>query len=165
MAESQRTGCLFAILRLFGVSPASAVPQVSLPYRRKDYLLSQAERSFFGVLSDAVNGRYLVFAKVRLADLVWLPKGTERRQTHVNRVQSKHIDFLVCDHREVRPLLAIELDDASHGRPDRVTRDQFVDAALSAAGLPFLRVAARKAYNVAQVREQVERAIQASFSR
>jgi hypothetical protein len=66
---------------------------------------------------------YLVFAKVRLADLLYLPKGTQGRQAAFNRIQSKHVDFLLCSKDAVRPLLAIELDDSSHGEQSRITRD------------------------------------------
>src|SRR6185295_18008345 len=120
---AEKSGCLFAILSLFGIAPAASS---SLPFRRKDFLLTQAERSLFGVLSEVVKDRYFIFAKVRLADLVWLPKGTESRQSHFNRVQSKHIDFVICDRSSIRPLLCIELDDASHGQASRQTRDAFV---------------------------------------
>lgn len=156
MPATARSGCLFVILKLFGIAPATPT---SLPYRRKDYLLTQAERSLFGVLSEAVKDRYFIFAKVRLADLVWLPKGTDSWQSHFNRVQSKHIDFVICDRASIRPMLCVELDDASHGRASRQTRDAFVDAALLAAGLPFIRIRAAKAYNVAELRRQIEAAV------
>jgi hypothetical protein len=156
---AERTGCLLAILNLFGGAPSPAKP---LPYRRKDFLLTKAERSLFGVLTEAVNGHYLIFAKVRLADLVWLPKGTESRQSHMNRIQSKHIDFVLCDRDTIRPLVAIELDDSSHDRSDRVARDGFVDSALKAAGLPFVRVRARASYDVKELAAQIEAAIKSS---
>lgn len=156
MPEPERSGCLFAIFKLFGRAPAAPT---ALPYKRKDFLLTQAERSFFGVLSEAVKDRYLIFAKVRLADLVWLPKGTESRQSHFNRVQSKHVDFVICDRASIRPLLCIELDDASHDQASRQTRDAFVDSALLAAGLPFIRIRAAKAYNVAELRQQIDGAV------
>jgi len=129
--------------KLLGVSPPSAAGPPRLPYRRKDYLLTKAERSFLGVLEQAVLGQPRIFAKVRLADLVWMPKGTEQRQSHFNRISSKHIDFLLCDDDAIRPLLVIELDDSSHERQDRKSRDVFVDQALAAAELPMLRVRAR----------------------
>lgn len=153
---AERSGCLFVLLKLFGLAPQ--VP-TSLPYRRKDYLLSQAERSLFGVLAEAVGDHYLIFAKVRLADLVWLPKGTESRQGHFNRVQSKHVDFVICDRAAIRPLLCVELDDASHVQASRQTRDEFVDSALRAAGLPIIRIRAAKAYNMLELRSQIEKAI------
>jgi hypothetical protein len=44
---AEQSGCLLAILKLLGLSVKAPS---ALPYKRKDYLLSQAERSLFGVL-------------------------------------------------------------------------------------------------------------------
>jgi very-short-patch-repair endonuclease len=123
-------------------------------------LLSKAERSFFGVLRQAVGDEYLIFAKVRLADLFWIPKRAGSRQRHLNRVSAKHIDFVLCDHEAIRPLLAIELDDSSHARSDRRSRDAFVDAALAAAGLPLVRIRARTGYNVGELKAAIGAAFQ-----
>ncbi|MDY7109277.1 MAG: DUF2726 domain-containing protein [Planctomycetota bacterium] len=159
MAQTQPSGCLVALFRLFGAAPGRDESPEALPYRRKDYLLTKAERSFLGVLRQAVGDEYLIFAKIRLADLVWIPKGTDSRQRHLNRVTPRHIDFVLCDHNAIRPFLAIELDDSSHARPDRRSRDAFVDSALAAAGLPLLRVPARAGYNVAKLESKIGAAI------
>src|SRR5688500_3263755 len=76
-------------------------PAGPLPYRRKDYLLTKAERSFYEVLrlSLANDPDLIIFAKVRLLDLLWLPKGTAKAQSHRNKVQSKHVDFVICERR------------------------------------------------------------------
>lgn len=160
MASNEPPGCLLAIFKLFGISAPSAAGPAKLPYRRKDYLLTKAERSFFGVLERAVASEYRIFTKVRLADLVWMPKGTEQRQSHFNRIRSKHVDFLLCDHDVVRPLLAIELDDSSHQRQDRQSRDAFVDQALAAAELPMLRVKARSSYNIDELHQEIRSKLQ-----
>ncbi len=44
---------------------------------------------------------------------------------------------MLCDAATTAPRLVVELDDANHDRPDRRDRDAFVDAVLSAAGLPI----------------------------
>ena len=80
-----------------------------------------------------MDGQLLVFTKIRLADLVYMPKGTANRQTHFNRIQSKHVDFVLCPRDKLSPVLVIELDDASHEEEARRDRDTFVDAALTAA--------------------------------
>jgi very-short-patch-repair endonuclease len=128
----------------------------ALPYRRKDYLLTAAERSFFGVLSNAVGSEFYIFPKVRLADLVFLPKGTANRQSHLNRVTAKHVDFVLCEPQKITPVLVIELDDASHDRQDRQSRDAFVDDALRAAGLPIIRVAARQSYSQSEISKLIQ---------
>jgi hypothetical protein len=53
--------------QIAGSKPTAAA---ALPYRKKDYLLTVAERSFYEVLCSVLDGQLLVFAKVRLADLV-----------------------------------------------------------------------------------------------
>ena len=96
---------------------------------------------------------------VRLADLVYIERGTEKRQSYFNRIQSKHIDFVLCDRNDIKPILAIELDDSSHRRADRIARDEFVDNALAQAGLPLLRVPVRANYDPAELRNQIQDAI------
>lgn len=157
MGQSAKSGCLVALFKMFGGSSRASGPS-ALPYRRKDYLLSKAERSFFGVLNQAVGQEYWLFAKVRVADLLWMPKGTESRQSHFNRIQAKHVDFVLCDRDSVRPILALELDDSSHRESARTSRDAFVDSALRAAGLPLLRVPCNSAYNVDELRTQIRAA-------
>src|SRR5688500_17038104 len=74
---------VFVVRRVFASGGVAGIggedAAVALPYRKKDYLLTRAERSFYGALQAGVGSDYLTFPKVRLADLVWLPKGTARR--------------------------------------------------------------------------------------
>ncbi len=165
--KGEQSGCLLAVLRILKGSKSLPVESgagrgVSKPppFRRKDYLLTKAEREFHDALMRAVTNEYVVFAKVRLADLLWMPKGTSDRRSWFNRIQAKHVDFVVCDRAALRPLVAIELDDSSHDRPNRVARDEFVDAVLKAAELPLVRFRVTARYDPLQVRQQLEAAIQ-----
>jgi len=134
-----------AFLAKFG--PALRSVKARLPYKKKEYLLTKAENSFFQVLRSAVGQEYEIFAKVRLADLLYLPKGSDNAQTHRNKIFQKHVDFVLCDPVKVSPLLAIELDDSSHQKASRQERDSFVDEAFRAAELPLLRIVASRAYS------------------
>ena len=57
-----------------------------------------------------------------------------------NKIDRKHVDFILSDPRTVRPLVGIELDDKSHQRSDRQTRDEFVEHVFQAAHLPLVRI-------------------------
>jgi hypothetical protein len=159
MAKDERKGCLFGLLGIFGGGSAAGKREKQLPYRAKRYFFSKAERSFFGVLHQAAGNQYAIFAKVRLSDLLYVKKGTESRQGHFNRIQSKHVDFVLCDPEQVRPALVIELDDASHGRSKRQKRDAFVDRSLTAGGLPILRVPAKRNYDSNGLAQSIRNAI------
>lgn len=126
-----------------------------LPYQKKWYLLSPAERDFYEALRQAVEPGYLIFVKVRLLDLLWLPQNLSNRQTHMNRVQAKHVDFVLCHPQTVAPALVIELDDASHRLPERQERDVFLNEVLRVAGIPLLRVPVRKSFSAPVLRGQI----------
>jgi hypothetical protein len=130
-----------------------------LPYCKRDYLLTRAERAFFEVLVRAVPSSLHVFAKVRLADLVWIPRRDPHRRGHLNRVLQKHIDFVLCERGKVAPVLAIELDDSSHQWPGRIELDEFVSEALRAAGLPLVRVPARRSYSLKEIEQMISESL------
>jgi len=128
----------------------------SFPYDKVGSLLTIAERSFYGVLCQALDSHYQIFAKVRLSDLVEVRWGTSGAQGHQNRINQKHVDFVLCTANDLTPQLVIELDDSSHARRDRQERDAFIDAALAAAGLPILHVQAHRTYAPAELRTMIE---------
>lgn len=82
---------------------------------------------------------YTINVKVRLADLINPTKTANKKEWYRNfmKIASKHVDFVVCD-TDMNVQLIIELDDWSHDRQDRKNRDQFVDAALTGAGLKVI---------------------------
>ncbi len=122
------------------------------PYRLRDDFLSPAEMSFYRVLQLAAGEWALVCPKVSLGDLFYATTGDHGlNRAYRNRIDRKHVDFLLCDPQTVRPLLGVELDDRSHRRADRRERDTFVEGVFKAAGLPIARVPARTGYPVEQL--------------
>ena len=141
------------LLRLLGLK--------TRPGYRLTHLLTPAELSFYGVLTQAVGEDWRVFSKVRLADVITPEKGLSRSrwQSAFNAISSKHLDFLLCDPADCSPSLAVELDDKSHQRRSRQKRDRLVDDACQSAGLPLLRIKAARTYVVADLRRQIEDAL------
>jgi hypothetical protein len=164
--RNDRPGCLAAIRRALGLSEApqraEQVPSTEeeeLPYRVRDDFLSPAERSLYGVLCTAVGEWATVCPKISLGDVFYVRSGDHSMYLHHrNQITQKHVDFLLCDPGSMRPLLGVELDDASHERPNRQKRDVAVDRIFAAAGLPLLRVPVQAAYDTralaAAVRER-----------
>ena len=137
-------GIIF-LVKIYGGKQAVSIDDI--PYRKKDYLLTKAELSFYKVLKSVVDDDLLIFSKVRLVDLLWLSKGTKNRQTYLNKIMSKHVDFVLCKNNTLSPVLAIELDDLSHQEGRRQERDKFVNEVFHKAGLPLLRIQAKRSYS------------------
>lgn len=125
-------------------------------YQALPHLLSKAERSFYGVLAQAVGSTGTVFAKVRVADVISPRKGLGRAgwQRAFNAISAKHFDFVVCDPNTSAILLAVELDDSSHNTGRGRARDDLVNKACASAGVPLLRVKAAPGYVLTEIRRQ-----------
>ncbi len=122
------------------------------PYRLKASLLSPAEHNFFLNLRGAVAERALITPKVGLNDIFWMQlEDKSQFRGYLNKIDRKHVDFLLCDPKTMRPLVGIELDDSSHQREDRQERDMFVDGVFAAAGLPLIHASAKRAYVVDEI--------------
>jgi len=129
-------------------------------YLRKS-LFSPAERSFLGVVESALPQGVSLASKVRLADIFGIRKDLERgdRQRALNRISSKHVDFLLLQESDGRPLIGIELDDSSHDEDDRIARDKFVDSVFASGGLPIIHFEAKRAYDPNEVRRRITEAL------
>jgi len=113
-----------------------------LPYEPRKALVTRSELRFYKALKKAVMDDWEVFAMVRIADLLKVTQHAPKRRTWLNKILSKHIDFVLCDPTTLQAVVAIELDDISHERPERIERDKFVNLAFESADLPLLRIPA-----------------------
>jgi len=127
----------------------------TLPYEKQPSLFTPAERSFLGVLEQAVGNEFRILGKVRLGDIVKVKAGLDNkaRQSAFNKIQSKHVDFVACDPNDLSIQFVIELDDKSHEREDRQDRDAFVDKVMEAAGIPIIHFPAKRAYAIQDIRD------------
>jgi uncharacterized protein DUF2726 len=127
-------------------------------YKLTQSLFTASEAAFYVALLLAAGQRYVVFAKVRLADLC---QDLDRWADTVafNQVSSKHVDFVLCDATTFRPVLAVELDDRSHLRATRRTRDALADRIFRTMGLGVYRQWVRRSYDPAAIARGIEEAL------
>ena len=170
MQSQQKLSFLRSVLHAFGLPPEDVDNIVSrivnllsggggretrlheYPYFLRDDFLSPAEQSFFLVLKHIVSDRVIICTKVALNDLFFVKSNDRSKfRTLTNKIDRKHVDFLLCDPKTVRPLVGIELDDKSHQRGDRKARDEFVATVYQAAKLPLVRIPAKRAYTTSEL--------------
>ena len=109
---------------------------------QKSWLFSYNEKDAYNKLVPIARELgYTVFAKVRLLDLLEPVKGNPKYKTYFYKIQSKHVDFVLCDEKLVARCI-IELDDSSHDRSDRKERDNFVDEVMESVGYKIIHVRA-----------------------
>ena len=125
-------------------------------YEKQKSILTDSESVFYKVLIKAVGSQYQIFAKVRLADFVWLVNESETQKYHLNQILGKHVDFLLCDNDRLSPMLCIELDDKSHQLPDHQERDNFKNKLFESIQMPLLRVKLQNGYSVTYLNDLIE---------
>lgn len=158
--SSPKGGCIGMLLSFFGIEGSKEAGAAS-PFRLRDDFLSAAELSFYRVLESVVDDRVRICPKVNLGDIFFVA-GSDQRQAQWNRISRKHVDFLLCTKEAMKPVAGLELDDSSHGRSDRQERDALVESVFEQAGLPLLRVPARRAYSPEELRGLIESVISCS---
>lgn len=128
-------------------------------FKKRDALFTAAERSFLGVLDQATCGRYRVFAKVRVADVLTpATNNNSQRVSLFNKISAKHFDFVLCDPGTMDVKLVVELNDKSHRSKARAERDKLLRDACNNAGLALVEVPAKRGYSLEVIRRQLDAA-------
>lgn len=148
---------LVVVAVLVLLSQLQAAP--TKPYERRGRLITKAELRFFRALEICVQDRWRIFAMVRIADILQVSGNVKARQSWQNKINCKHIDFVLCEVEDLNVVLAIELDDSSHNRADRQERDRFVNEAFLSAGLPLIRVPLQSSYDIKTLKELIEQGV------
>ncbi|MGV8941502.1 MAG: DUF2726 domain-containing protein [Lysobacter sp.] len=144
------------ILAALKNKPGTGAGSIGFPYQPAKTLFTPAERSFLGVLDQAVGPEYRVFGKVRVADVATVRAGLGKsaRQGALNRIAAKHLDFVVCRASDLSVVCAVELNDKSHSSQRAQARDDLLAKVCQAINLPLLTVPAKSAYSPHDVRAQ-----------
>lgn len=130
-------------------------PLLKLPYKKRKHLFTETERSMYEILRQIVKSRdCVVFPKVRLVDVVYIPVDTAHRLSYWNKIACDHLDFVICDSSHLRPLLIIELAD-SNTTAYKVTKDNFVEKSAEQAGLSCLTIPGRGSFSFSELSAMV----------
>ncbi len=141
--------CIFYIHRLLQLLKDKNT-NAYLPYVKKEYLMTNAERNFFKVLQEAAGGKYYIVPQVPLKNIVQVNKYEKLQWKYQNQIDRKCVDFVLFDREYFTPQIAIELDDISHELPLREDRDRFVDAIMQKVGLRIMHIKTAHTYDLTE---------------
>jgi len=107
-------------------------------YQSKWMFSQNEKRAYYKLNEIAKKHDLIVFAKVRLFDLVEPIRNHPKYKSNLYRIQAKHVDFVLAKSNLVARYV-IELDDNSHQNKERAERDEFVDKVLTLCGYKVFR--------------------------
>jgi Protein of unknown function (DUF2726) len=128
-----------------------------LPYRLREQFMSTPELALLRTLQEMVANRYVVCPKVALNDVFYIVRPNENVH-FFSKIFRKHVDFLLCDPRTLKPVIGVELVKPVV-RSETREADQFMEDLFLSAGLPLVHVPSSDRYVQRDVAELFQLAI------
>lgn len=160
------TGIIF-VLTLFHSPTRSQIdknaPEFKDNFRfiKNKYLISRAERKYYVALYRVLKTTdHIAFPKVRLADVISIPKGTHSSliNSEFIKLKQEQIDFLICNRITLQPLLAIMISEKEHGNR-RQHEEEYIIKALKSAQIPSIRAHFELHYDLKVLRNKLHDSI------
>jgi hypothetical protein len=120
-----------------------------LPYRLREPFLSKTELALFRMLTEMMASRYVISPKVALSDVFYIVRPNENVH-FFNKIFRKHIDFLLCDLKTMKPSFGVEMVKpiAKNGAREA---DKFMEELFTDAGIPLVHIPSAETYDAADV--------------
>lgn len=139
-------------------------------YRAVAGVLTPGERAFLphieAVLPSVANHMGVpplrALLKVRLADLVEPDCSRDKGSPYMSwfgRISQKHVDVVLVDAADFRPVCVVELDDRSHRSARARERDAVKDEVLASAAIPLVRIPAASGYDARDIARRLVEAM------
>lgn len=120
-----------------------------LPYRLREPFLAKTELALFRLLSEMMGSRYVISPKVALSDVFYIVRPNENVH-FFNKIFRKHIDFLLCDLKTMRPSFGVEMVKPIAKQGVREA-DKFMEELFIDAGIPLVHIPTSESYDSADV--------------
>jgi very-short-patch-repair endonuclease len=119
------------------------VKNIFNPFYLKPKTMNGSEQAFYINLKKQIGEFYLILSKVRIEDFIGVKHGGLTKPERFglrNKIKSRHVDFLICDLKTSRPLIAIEIDGASHNSYKGIKRDEMLDKIYKDINLEYVHI-------------------------
>lgn len=116
--------------------------------------ITEVEQIFLNRLQKALPGN-LILAQVQLSRFIGVKKGFNFNEWN-NKINRMSIDFLIC-RKDAAIVVAIELDDNSHEKPENQRRDEKKNRAIKDAGIKLIRCDVRQMPDEIAIRNLIDK--------
>ncbi|MDD6488410.1 MAG: DUF2726 domain-containing protein [Clostridia bacterium] len=126
-------------------------------YELKDSLVTKSELSYIKAIKDDLPEKYILQPQINLSSII------ERTDNSCYRNELfRNVDAGIFDRETYKPLVLIEINDDSHNRPDRRSRDIKVKMICEEAGIPLITFWTKYGVNADYIHRTVKTALEQS---
>jgi hypothetical protein len=109
-------------------------------YYAKPYLMTTRENEFFKLLNDIFGAKWFVIPQVHLSSLLNHKVKGQNWNGAFRHINGKSVDYVLVGKESYKVICAIELDDSTHSRADRIERDNEINRIFHEAKIPLARI-------------------------
>ena len=93
--------CVVLNFKKFNIATSknAKVARQEFTYQLREALFTSSEIKFYRELEQAIGEQFIIFGKVRVADIITPEKVLSKSnlRTTFNKISAKHFDFVLCD--------------------------------------------------------------------
>ena len=109
-------------------------------YYAKPYLMTARENEFFKLLNDIFGAKWFVIPQIHLSSLLNHKVKGQNWNGAFRHINGKSVDYVLVEKESYKIICAIELDDSTHSRADRIERDNEINRIFHEAKIPLARI-------------------------
>ena len=109
-------------------------------YYAKPYVMTSRENECFKILNEIFSSKWFVVPQVHLSALLDYRVKGQNWNAAFRHINDKSVDFVLIGKESYKVICAIELDDSTHSKPDRMERDAEIERMFKEARIPLARI-------------------------
>jgi len=125
------------------------------PFKKVASVLSGFQMDLYRMLVREAGDRYVVFPGVKLQYIVALSRKSKREVFYGNLLQSRFVDFLICDRETTSPFLAIQILEGDQQND----AEELTAHVIGSADLPCLQLPVTKSLTPGELGQQMRQKI------
>lgn len=120
-------------------------------------MLTPTEQIFYNQLKEALKHYDIeIHYKVRLADIFKVKYHNRYYDTNFAKIMAKHIDFIIANKQEAKAIIAVELDDPSHGKEESFKNDNFKNILFENSNIKLQRIKVQTIYDFTELKQMLK---------
>ena len=118
----------------------SQIKKSQYKYYAKSYVMTSRENECFKILNEIFSSKWFVVPQVHLSALLDYRVKGQNWNAAFRHINGKSVDFVLIGKESYKVICAIELDDSTHIKPDRIERDVEIERMFKEARIPLARI-------------------------
>ena len=133
-----------------------------MPFEKKHFFFTAKQRAFYQALQQSVSGKYIVFARVSLAEVIRTSRSIskKKRAAYMQKLQGIQAPFVLCEAQNLVIVAGVILDEQAQPDKQTLIERDYITQVFDVVGLPLLRFPVNNKYDVTLMEQSLYQQIE-----